>query len=238
MSGWVAKRFWAEARAVEGPGGWGVALDGRALRTPAKAVMALPSAALARAVAAEWQAVTGEVRPALMPMTRLANSAQDKVAPQFAAVAGSVAAYGGTDLLCYRAEAPAELAARQAAGWDPLLGWSAAVLGAPLGVTRGLMPVAQPAASLAALADRVAALGPHELAALHDLVAIPGSLVLGLAVAAGRLTADEAFALSRIDEVWQAEQWGEDAEAAESEAVRRADHALAARFLELCRSQV
>lgn len=237
MSGWVAKRFWAEARAVEGAGGWGVALDGRMVRTPAKAPLRLPSEALARAVAAEWQAVEGEVRPALMPLTRLANSGQDKVAPQFAAVAASVADYGGTDLLCYRAEAPAELAARQAAGWDPLLEWAASALGAPLGVTRGLMPLAQPAASLAALAARVAGFSPHELAALHDLVAIPGSLVLGLAVAEGRLAAGEAFALSRIDEVWQAELWGADAEAAESEALKRADHALAARFLQLCRSQ-
>lgn len=237
MSGWAARRFWAEALAVEGQGGWGVVLDGRALRTPAKAAMVLPSGALARAVAGEWQAVEGEVRPERMPLTRLANSAQDKVAPQFAAVAAAVAAYGKTDLLCYRAVAPAELAARQAAGWDPLLGWATDALGAGLAVTRGLMPVAQAPASLDALAARVAGFSSHELAALHDLVAIPGSLVLGLAVAAGRLAAAEAFALSRIDEAWQAEHWGEDAEAAESEALKRADHAQAARFLQLCRSQ-
>ncbi|HMO07655.1 MAG TPA: ATP12 family protein [Paracoccaceae bacterium] len=237
MAGWATKRFWSEARAAAVPGGWGVALDGRSLRTPAKAVMALPTAALARAVAAEWQAVDGRVQPGRMPLTRLANSAQDKVAPQFAAVAAAVAAYGDTDLLCYRAAAPVELAARQAAGWDPILDWAATACAAPLAVTQGLMPCAQPAASLAALAAQVAALGPHELAALHDLVAIPGSLVLGLAVSEGRLTADAAFDLSRIDEAWQAEQWGLDAEAAESEARKRADHAHAARFFGLCRSQ-
>lgn len=237
MSGWTLKRFWAQASAAEVPGGYAVHLDGRPVRTPGKAQMILPTRALADAVAAEWQAQTGEVRPALMPMTRMANSAIDKVAPQQDDIVAMLADYGGTDLLCYRATAPAELVARQAEGWDPLLDWAATALGARLRPTPGVMPVAQDAASLSRLAAALAGFTPFELAAVHDLVAIPGSLVLGLAVAGGRLDADAAFGLSRIDEIWQAELWGQDEEAAESEAFKRAAHADAARFLGLCRIQ-
>ncbi|QYK42542.1 MAG: ATPase [Paracoccaceae bacterium] len=238
MSGWPRKRFWAEARAGAVPGGgWTVLLDGRALKTPARAPLVLPSLPLAEAIAAEWQAQQAEVRPATMPLARIAHSAIDKVAPQAAAVAAELAGYGATDLLCYRASAPAELAARQAAAWDPLLAWAADHLSAPLRSVTGVMPVAQPPASLAALARRLDGLTPFQLSALHDLVAIPGSLVLGLAVAGGRLTAAAAFDMSRIDEHWQAELWGRDDEAAESEALKRSAHGHAARFFGLCGTQ-
>lgn len=234
MTGWTPKRFWAEARAETCDGGFTVRLDGRALRTPAKAPLVLPTLALAQAVAAEWQAQDGVVKPATMPMTRMANSAIDKVAPQFDAVVGIVAAYGGTDLLCYRADGPAALVARQAAAWDPLLGWAAQALGAPLAVTQGVIPCTQPPESLARLTAAVRAEGPFRLSALHDLVAISGSLVLGLAVARGHIPADAAFAASRIDESWQAELWGQDDEAAESEGLRRQGLLEAARFYALC----
>jgi chaperone required for assembly of F1-ATPase len=194
----------------------------------------VPTPALAQAIAAEWQAQTGTVNPAAMPMTRMANSAIDKVAPQFAAVVAEVARFGGTDLLCYRATGPAELVARQAAGWDPWLDWSARALNARLTVTRGIVPVVQPDDSLHSLTAIVAALTPFALTALHDLVAISGSLVLGLAVRAGKLSADQAFRLSRIDEDWQAEHWGEDAEAARAEALRCQAMGDAGRFLALC----
>lgn len=238
MTGWTARRFWTNATAAPAPGGGAaVLLDGRPLRTPAKAPLALPSLALAEAVAAEWQAVEGTVNPAAMPLTRIANAAVDKVAPQQAEVAALLAAYGATDLLCHRAAAPPALAARQAAGWDPLLDWAAQALGAPLAVTAGVIAVPQPPGSLARLAAAVGALDPFRLSAFHDLVAIPGSLVLGLAVARGRLGADAAFALSRIDEDWQRELWGEDAEAEAAAARARADHAHAARFFALCGEQ-
>ncbi|MFN4157952.1 MAG: ATP12 family chaperone protein [Gemmobacter sp.] len=237
MAAWALKRFWAEARAAEVPSGFAVHLDGRPVRTPAKAPLVLPTRALAEAVAAEWQAQEGEVRPALMPLTRIAHSAVDQVTPQFNAVVDMLAAYGGTDLLCYRAVAPAELVARQAAGWDPLLAWAADALGAPLRAVPGVMHVAQEGASLGALDGRLRAMTAFELSAAHDLVAIPGSLVLALAVSEGRLTADAAFTLSRIDETWQAELWGPDEEAVESDALKRAAHGHAARFLELCRAQ-
>lgn len=233
-SGWSMKRFWAAAGVAERPDGWAVVLDGRPVKTPAKAPLVLPTQALARAVADEWDAQTGEVRPALMPLTRTANSAIDKVAPMAAAVVEEIARYGGSDLLCYRATGPAGLIARQAAAWDPWLDWSAA-RGAALQVTSGIVHVAQPPASLSVLAADVARRSHFELAALYDLVAITGSLVLGLAVAEGELDASDAFNLARLDEDWQAEQWGVDDEAAESAALKRQAMRDAGRFLRLCR---
>ena len=232
--GWSMKRFWTAAGVAERPEGWAVTLDGRPVRTPAKAPLALPTEALARAVAEEWDAQQGEVRPALMPLTRTANSAIDKVAPMAAAVVEEIARYGGTDLLCYRAEGPPALVARQAAAWDPWLDWIAGQ-GAGLRVTSGIVHVAQPGESLARLTALVSARTPFELAALHDLVAISGSLVLGLAVAEGRMDAGEAFDLARVDEDWQAALWGTDDEAAESAAAKRQAMTDAGRFLRLCR---
>ncbi|MBD3764730.1 MAG: ATPase [Rhodobacterales bacterium] len=234
MSGpWAPRRFWTAAEAGPAEGGFAVHLDGRPVRTPAKRPLVVPSAALARAMADEWQAQDKLVRPETMPLTRAANSALDKVAPQRAAVIAELAGYGATDLLCYRAEAPAALAARQAAGWDPWLDWAVTDLGAGLRVTRGVVPVDQPAAALAALRAPLEAACDFSLAGLHDVVAISGSLVLALAVRAGRLTGDQAFALSRIDETFQIEQWGHDDEAEAAEAARRAGLLQAERFLSL-----
>ncbi|WP_145104763.1 ATP12 family chaperone protein [Cereibacter sediminicola] len=234
MAGWVAKRFWKDVSVVEDAGGFAVLLDERALRTPAKRPLILPTRPLAEAVADEWRAQEGEVRPRTMPFTRSANSALDKVVPQFDEVAAMLAAYGGTDLLCYRAPAPAALTARQAEAWDPLLAWAAEALGAPLEPTVGVMHRPQPEESLRRLAERVGALSPFQVAAFHDLVAISNSLVLAFGVTEGRLLAEEAWELSRIDETWQVEQWGEDEEAAEIEAARRAAFLQAARFYALC----
>lgn len=235
MSLWAPRRFWTAAAVVPAEGGFAVHLDGKPVRTPLKAPLILPTEALAREVAVEWQAVEGKVDPARMPFTRTANSAIDKVAPQFDDVAGMLAEYGGSDLVCYRAERPAALAARQAEGWDPLLAWAATELDAPLIATAGVIHRAQPAASLAALGRAVRALTPFQLAAFHDLVALSGSLVLALAVTRGRLPAETAWDLSRIDESWQIEEWGEDEEAAELAAVKRADFLRADRFFALCR---
>lgn len=234
MSGWKAKRFWKEARAEACEGGFTVRLDGRPVKTPAKVALVVPTLAMAEAIAAEWDAQTGEVKPDTMPVTRAANSAIDKIVPQRAAVVEIVAAYGGSDLLCYRAVGPEALVARQAAGWDPVLDWAAADLGVRLAVTAGVMHVAQEAGALARLTARVEGFDPFRLAAFHDLVAISGSLVLALAVTEGRLTPGEAWALSRIDETWQVEQWGEDEEAAASEAARHEGFLQAARFYALC----
>ena len=234
MSGWKAKRFWKEARAEACEGGFTVRLDGRAVKTPAKAALVVPTRAMAEAIAAEWDAQSGEVRPDTMPVTRAANSAIDKIRAQRAEVVALLAAYGGSDLLCYRAAGPEALAERQAAGWDPLLDWAAEALEARLVVTRGVMPVAQEAAVLDRLQARVEGFGDFHLAGFHDLVAISGSLILALAVTEGRLGEAEAWDLSRIDEVWQVEQWGEEEEAAAHEARRRAAFGEACRFYALC----
>jgi chaperone required for assembly of F1-ATPase len=235
LSNWAPKRFWQQSEAVACEGGFSVMLDGRAVKTPAKKPLIVPSLAMAQAIAVEWQAQQDKIKPETMPFTRSANSALDKVAVQFDEVAGLIAAYGGSDLLCYRAPHPQALTERQATAWDPLLQWAADELGAPLHIGPGIVPVAQPAGSLAALSAKVQGLTSFELAGFHDLVAISGSLVLGFAVAHRRLEVDEAWAISRIDETWQIEQWGFDEEAAESEAVRQAGMVHAARFYQLCR---
>jgi chaperone required for assembly of F1-ATPase len=234
MTAWAAKRFWSKASAAPCDGGFTVHLDARPVRTPAKSPLILPTLALAEAVAAEWEAQTGLVTPATMPFTRTANSAIDKVAPQFDAVVSTIAAYGGTDLLCYRAETPEPLIARQAAGWDPILAWAATTLAAPLQATSGVMHVSQPPSSLEALTARVAAMTPFQIAAFHDLVALSGSLILALAMTRGRLDAETAWSLSRIDETWQAEVWGVDEEAAEMTVQKHDAFLLAGRFFALC----
>ncbi|MHA1528353.1 MAG: ATP12 family chaperone protein [Alphaproteobacteria bacterium] len=230
------KRFWREVSVEAGGGGFAIRLDGRPLRTPAKAACLLPTRALARAVAAEWAAVEGEVDPAAMALTRAANSAIDRVIPEREAIAALIAAYGEADLICYRAPQPQGLARRQGEAWDPLLAWAAETLGAPLVSVEGVVHVAQLPESLARLGAAVRAHGPWELTALHDLVSISGSLVLGLAVSHGRLDAATAWPLSRIDEDWQVEEWGADDEAAAVAARRRANFADAARLLELVRA--
>lgn len=234
MTGWTPRRFWKEARAVAMDGGFAVQLDARQVRTPARAPLVLPTEALAAAIAAEWQAQGETVDPATMPLTRTANSAIDKVTPGRAEVAAMLAAYAQSDLLCHRAGAPQALAARQAAGWDPLLAWAGRELGAPLVAVTGVMPAAQPAASLSRLGREVAALDPFRLAAFHDLVAISGSLVLALALVRGHVGAGEAWDLCRIDEAWQAARWGIDEEAAAAESLRRAAFLDAYRFFGLC----
>lgn len=234
MSGWAARRFWTAAGVAPEGAGWSVRLDGRPVRTPARAPLVVPTERLAAAIAAEWDAQSAEVRPAAMPLTRAANAAIDKLPVHRAAVVAEIAGYGASDLLCYRAEVPAGLCARQAAAWDPLLAFAAETLGAALAVTRGVMPVAQPPASLARLEAAVRALDDWALTALSDLVSLSGSLVIGLAVVHGRDPA-ALWPLSRIDEDWQAELWGTDDEAAAAAALRAAAFRDAARFLDLSR---
>lgn len=234
MSAWAARRFWKDATVVPAEGGFTVLLDARPVRTPLKAPLILPTQALAEAVATEWQAQQGKIDPETMPFTRTANSALDKVAPQVEAVAALLAAYGDSDLLCYRAEEPADLVARQAEAWNPLLAWAEDAFGAPLVVTTGVMPVGQSRDSIARLARQVREMSPFQLSAFHDLVALSGSLVLALAVTRQRLTAEAAWSLSRTDEDWQIALWGEDEEAAEIAVRKRAAFLQADRFYGLC----
>lgn len=235
MTEWKARRFWKAADIRPADGGWEVILDDKPVRTPGKHPLILPTEALARAIAAEWDAQSDVIDPITMPLTRAANSAIEKVAPQFDDVAGMLAEYGGTDLLSYRAEQPEDLVRAQAEGWDPLIDWSATDLQAPLRITHGVVPVTQDQAALNRLHDQVRSLDNFGLTALHDLVTLPGSLLLGLAVIRGRLTAEQAFALSRIDEEHQAKLWGEDDEARTAAESRRAAMVQAAQFWDLSR---
>ncbi|UFM65295.1 ATPase [Paracoccus sp. MA] len=235
MSEWKARRFWASVAIHKEEGAWAVLLDERPLRTPGKQPLRLPTEALALAVAGEWQAVHEVIDPNRMPLTRAANSAIEKVVPQFHEVAAMLGDYGGTDLLSYRAEAPETLVRAQAAGWDPLIDWAATELRAPLRITHGVIPVPQDPAVLLKLQAEVAALDPFGLTALHDLVTLPGSLILGLAVIRGRIDAETAHALSRIDEEFQAQRWGRDTEADEAAAARLAAMRDSERFWRLSR---
>lgn len=234
MSGWAARRFWTEASAVPVTGGFAVHLDARPLRTPQKVALVLPTLSLAQAVAAEWQAQDTRIDPETMPFTRTANSAIDKVAPQFDAVAEMLSAYGQSDLLCYRAEGPAGLVARQTEAWDPLLDWARDALGAPLVATVGVMPVAQSPDCGAAFRAELGRQSPFQLAAFHDLVTLSGSLVLALAVTHQRMSAEAAWTLSRVDEEWQIALWGADEEAEMAAARKRAAFLHADRFYRLC----
>ena len=231
MTEWVARRFWREAVAQETEGGWEVALDGRPVRTPSKAPLIVPTRALAEALSAEWSAVGERIDPLSMPWTRSANSAVEKVKPQRGAVVAALAEYGGTDLLSYRADGPEALAERQRAAWDPLLEWAESRFGGRLAVTEGVMPVAQDASAVAALRAPLEAVDAFALTALHDLVVLPGSLVIGLAAAEGRAPPEELWRLSRIDEEFQAEQWGRDAEAEAASPTKEAAFLHAHRFL-------
>ena len=229
------KRFWTEAQARATDGGWEVALDGRPLRTPGRKLLVLPTQALADAIAAEWQAIDGEVKPGNVPLTGLANAATDIVAADPAAFAASLAQYAASDLTCYRAEGPVELVARQAALWEPVLKAVEARHDLLFQRTTGVMHVTQPPATLEKVERLLGELGAFELAPLQPLVTISGSVVLALAHLAGEMGSQEAFAASVLDDDWQAEQWGADAEAEATRERRLAEFADAARFLALSR---
>jgi chaperone required for assembly of F1-ATPase len=229
------KRFYKDAAVVAADGGWSIALDGRPVRTPARALLSLPTQRLAEAVADEWRGQGEDVNPASMPMTGLANAAIDHVAINPADFADGVARYAQSDLLCYRADGPEALVARQAAAWDPLLDWARARYDVAFAVTQGIIPVPQPDETLARLGAAVAALVPFTLTGLSTLVTLSGSLVCGLAVVEGGHDLDAVWQAAEIDEAWQVEQWGEDAEAAARSARRRADFAVAGAFCAMSR---
>lgn len=227
------KRFWKDV-AVEAEGdGWAIRLDGRPVKTPARADLRVPTIALAEAIADEWRGVEDKIDPRAMPLTGLANAAIDRVAPDRQAFADGLARYAEADLACYRAEGPRELASRQERQWDALLGWARRRYDVDFATTCGLMHVAQPSATLEQLRHAVAALDAFRLAGLSPLVTIGGSLVAALAVEERAITPDEAWAAVSIDEQWQLEQWGADPEAEAALENRRRDFFAAARFVQL-----
>lgn len=229
------KRFYELAAAAEMVGGFGVTLDGKAVRTPGRAPLTLPTFALAEAVAAEWAAQEETVRPQDMALMSLACTAIDLVRPRRGEVVAELADYGGTDLICYRAERPAALVARQNEVWQPLVDWAALQLDAPLATTSGLIGAPQSEAALAALARAVEAHDDWALTGLATSVKAAGSLVIGLALCHGRLDAESAFAAAELHESHQIEAWGEDPEATKRRATVHRDLEAAGRLFALLR---
>lgn len=223
------RRFWKEARAEGGE----VLLDGRPVRTPKRNPLLLPTTVLAEAIAAEWSAVGEELDPRALPLTGLANAAIDIVAPNAQTFATQLAKYGETDLLAYRAESPQELVARQAAEWDPLLDWVRSRYDVHVELAAGIIHRPQPEATVARLREATAARSDFELAALSPLVTIGGSLIAGLALAERAFDPETVWAAVNLDELWQEEQWGEDALATKAREARRREWAAAVWFLEL-----
>lgn len=227
------KRFYKETAVDRFEDGHRVLLDGKPMRTPAKAVLVVPTRTLAEAIACEWGDIPekAEIGASHLPLTRLAATGLDRVTHQRDQVIADTAKYAESDLLCYRATDPPSLVERQRTAWQPLLDWSARHYGAPLVVVAGTSFVTQPAASVASLRAAVAAHSDLALSALYNLTHIAGSLVIALAVAEGRLTAEQAFDTAQLDELYQIERWGEDPIAAERHAGIRRDLAAGARFL-------
>jgi len=233
----VTARFYRQAGVAEAEGGFAVTLDGRAVKTPARCSLILPTEALAEAVAAEWDAQEKDVRPETMPLTRLANTALDRMRTERVGIVKAIAAYGGSDLLCYVAASPRELRERQDALWSPWRDWAAKRYDVTLMAGEGLMPLRQKPETLAVFERAVAASDDWALTALSDAVPLTGSLVLGLALIEGALEEEEAWRLSRLDEDHQAALWGQDSEAEMRAQAQRAALFDAMRFLRLARGQ-
>lgn len=230
------KRFYKEVSVSPGDEGFAVALDGKPVKTPAKASLMLPNAALAEAVAEEWREQEEDITPEDMPLTRLANSALDRVATAREKVIDGTAAYGASDLLCYRAGEPPELAAAEAEAWEPYLDWLKEAHGVEAKVTSGILPVEQSNELKAALRAVVAGYDDFALAGLNMATAISGSLIVALAVAGGFAEAEDAWEVSQLDESWQATHWGIDDEALERSEANRIAFLDAAKFISLART--
>lgn len=228
----LPKRFYADAAVARTAEGFAVHLDGRPVRTPGRALLALPSEAAAALVAAEFSAQGETIDPVSMPVLRLVNTALDGVAADTQAVLEDVMRFSASDLVCYRAGEPEALVARQAQAWDPVLDWARATLGARFFLAEGVMHVEQPRESVGAVGLWLRQRDePLRLAALHVMTTLTGSALIALAVEAGGLSPDEAWAAAHVDEDWNAELWGEDAEAAARRQARRRDFDAAVALL-------
>lgn len=227
------KRFYKDAEARPTDSGYEILLDGRPVKTPARERLLVTSEALGEALAEEWKAQGETVDPRSMPLTGLANAAIDRVSPDPQAFARGLASYGESDLLYYRADQPRGLVARQAELWDPLLSWARRRFDVDFEIVSGIMHRPQPPSTVARLSKAIAVRSPFELAALSPLVTVSGSLILALALAEAAIGFDEAWAAASLDEAWQLEQWGADAEAAAALENRRQDFEAGYRFLKL-----
>lgn len=231
----LPKRFYRKAEAAPHAAGFAVLLDGRPTRTPARNHLAVPDRRLAEALAAEWDAQSAEIDPARMPLTRLVNSAIDRVSAEMEAVRDDIVRHAGSDLLLYRAEGPDSLAEREERLWGPVLAASEAALGTRFVLAGGIAHVAQDPATLAAVGRALAGYDALALAALHSMTTLTGSALIALAVARGEITAEQAWTAAHADEDWQADRWGRDEDAAAERARRWQEMAAAATVLAAAR---
>jgi len=231
----LRKRFYSQAHVGAGEGGgFALLLDGKPVKTPARRALTAPTAPLAQAIAEEWNAQAEVIDPARMPLTRLANAVIDAVADAAVPVAGEVAQYLGSDLLCYRAQAPPGLVERQAQAWDPVLEWAQRSLGARLKLAQGIVHVAQPSEAVAAARAKIPT-EPWRLGAVSLITTLTGSGLLALALAHDALDAEAVWAAAHVDEDWQMSQWGRDDAALERRTFRRAEFEAAVAVLRLTR---
>lgn len=236
MTAQSVKRFYKDVIVRPAEGGFGIALDERILKTPGKVALVLPQTELAEAIAAEWRAQGDKIIPASMPLTKLANTAIDRTAAQRGDVCEQLLGFGRSDVVCYRAEIPVDLLQRQMKVWDPILDWAETSFGARLKTGQGIGFIEQDDAAMDALRRALATADNFRLTGLYNAAAILGSLVLALALDTGRMTPEEAFLAAHLDEVYQAEKWGEDWEAADRKAGKRKELNDVARFLQLIHS--
>jgi chaperone required for assembly of F1-ATPase len=226
----MSRRFYREVSVTAENG---VALDNRPLKTPRKQSLRLPTLTLAEAIAAEWRAQGSKVDPCSMLLTRLANTAIDRVGAERPRIAAEIVEFAGCDLVCYRAEGPPRLIARQTAAWDPVVDWARHDLDAPFVVTTGVVHVQQPEAALRAFRSHIAAMSDFAIAALHNLTTLTGSALLSAMLEAQAIAPDAVWAAAHVDEDFQIEEWGEDTDAAERHARRHAEFQACCRFLQL-----
>jgi len=235
MSSVKVKRFYKDVAIAQMAEVFLIHLDGKTLQTPAQSELALPSLAIAEAIANEWQAQGTNILPETMPFTRLAFTAVDRVGPFRGAVIDQIAAYANSDVVCYRAEKPAELVERQAAAWDPIVAWAQEAHGITMETGAGIAFIAQSDATISAVTEIFANESDHFLVALHALTESAGSLQIALAVAANRCEAGEGFDRAHCDEIYQMEKWGADAEASKRFEARKSEFLLTADFLKRLR---
>lgn len=226
----LKKRFWKEATVVQSDDGYKVTLDGHPVRTPSKSALIVRYHSIAEQIAAEWMAQEEEVDPATMPATRMVNSVIDKVSLNADAIVEMLSEYAGTDLLCYRATTPQSLIADQARLWDPLLQWSADAMSAPFNVTSGVMYTSQDDSSVDVYRRQLMALNHYQLAGVHDLISISGSIVISMALISNHISLDDAWIAATVDEAWQEKQWGADEEARDALLKKRGDFEFAFNF--------
>lgn len=228
-----ARRFYKQVAVTGTAAPFAIALDDRTLRTPLKRPLDLPTKVLAEALAAEWEAQAEKIQPHTMPFTKLANTALDRVATDKDRIIGEIVDFAGSDLVCYRAATPPDLVERQARIWQPVLDWARETFQGEFQATEGILHIAQPEASLAALREYLSTKSPWALTALHNLTTLTGSALLSAMACEKGILPAEAWLAAHVDEDYQIEQWGWDEEARHRRDFRKREFDTCLRFCEL-----